>query len=152
MTIKSRNNIALLLVVLANSSIFFLLSAGLKLELSTWWKSVVDIQNALPLALAVALVGIINTQLSAKAKERIVFCEWDNPLPGCKAFTFYANRDPRIDITKLEEKFGPLPQDPIEQNRTWYKIYKEFREDPAVIDANKGYLFARDYAGMSATT
>lgn len=150
MTLKDRNRPALFLIIVCNLAIFYALSTEAQPDISAWWKASLSIQNALPFALAIALVGIVNTQLSATTKERIVFWKWENPLPGSRAFSFYAHQDPRIDISKLEQNYGPLPLDPIEQNRKWYRIYKQFREDPSVIDANKGYLFARDYAGLSA--
>src|SRR5205085_10615014 len=41
-----------------------------------------------------------------------------------------------------------LPTDLVEQNRTWYRMYKSIENDPAVRQAHRDYLFMRDYAGL----
>ena len=57
--------------------------------------------------------------------------------------------DPRIDPARLAEKRGVLPDDPQEQNRLWYRIYKQHGEEPGVIDAHQGFLLARDLTALS---
>lgn len=105
--------------------------------------------DALPAGLSLALTAIINAQLPASAKERIVFMRWTNPLPGCEAFSRYAKSDPRVDAAFLERTFGPLPTDAAEQNALWYRLYKSVEFDPSVLQAHKAFLFARDYTSIA---
>lgn len=143
---KDQNRLPLLLILAANAVIFYGLVTTQRVEPETWLVSILAIQTALPVALALALTGVLNSQFSQKAKEVIVFWEWVNPLPGCRAFSELIHDDPRIDAGALEARFGPFPQDPVEQNKRWYRIYSEVRAEFAVVDASRGYLFARDYA------
>jgi hypothetical protein len=70
-------------------------------------------------------------------------------LPGSEAFTKYVYEDHRTDVVELNQRYGPLPDDPDRQNRLWYKIYKQFEEEPSVLQAHKEYLFTRDYAALA---
>jgi hypothetical protein len=74
---------------------------------------------------------------------------WNNPLPGSEAFTRYAQRDPRVDTAALERTCGPLPTDPRKQNELWYRLYKSVESAPAVMQAHRASLFARDYTCLS---
>jgi hypothetical protein len=81
----------------------------------------------------------------------VVFLRWRHALPGHRAFSEHAVRDPRIDVAALERIHGgPLPTDPVEQNRTWYRMYKSIENDPAVRQGHRDYLMMRDYAGLCA--
>ena len=110
-----------------------------------------DAQNLLPVGVALIVATVLNGLLSADAKARVVFLRWRHALPGHRAFSVYALRDPRIDVAALEKIHGgPLPTDPVEQNRTWYRMYKSIENDAAVRQAHRDYLFMRDYAGLCA--
>jgi hypothetical protein len=51
-------------------------------------------------------------------KARLVFLRWRHALPGHRAFSKYAVRDPRIDVSSLEKLHGgSLSVDPVEQNQ-----------------------------------
>lgn len=106
-------------------------------------------QNLLPVGVALIVATVLNGLLSADAKGRVVFLRWHHALPGHRAFNELAARDPRIDVAVLEKIHGgPLPTDPVEQNRTWYRMYKSIENDPAVRQAHRDYLFMRDYTGL----
>lgn len=108
-------------------------------------------QNLLPVGVALIVATVLNGLLSADAKARVVFLRWHYALPGHRAFSEHAARDPRIDVAALKKIHGgPLPTDPVEQNRTWYRMYKSIENDPAVRQAHRDYLFMRDYAGLGA--
>lgn len=108
-------------------------------------------QNLLPVGAALIVATVLNGLLSADAKARVVFLRWYHALPGHRAFSEHAARDPRIDVAVLKKIHGgPLPADPIEQNRTWYRMYKSIENDPAVRQAHRDYLSMRDYAGLGA--
>jgi hypothetical protein len=108
-----------------------------------------DAQNLLPVGVALIVATVLNGLLSAEAKARVVFLRWHHALPCHRAFSEHAGREPRIDVEALEKIHGaPLPTDPLEQNRTWYRIYKSIENDPAVRQAHRDYLFMRDYTGL----
>jgi hypothetical protein len=109
-----------------------------------------DVASAVPIGVAMALTAVVNSQLRPRAKELIVFWQWDHPLPGSRAFTEYLDEDPRIDAAALRSAMDPLPVEPIEQNRLWYRLYREAQSEPAVASLSRGYVFARDYAALVA--
>jgi uncharacterized membrane protein len=86
------------------------------------------------------LLGLIPPHL----RDRLIHWHWSNPLPGARAFTKIGPSDSRVDMGKLEKKYGPLPTDPGEQDRRFYSIYKKHANDVGVLDAHKSYLAARD--------
>ena len=90
------------------------------------------------------LLFILNGLLSSGQKAVISFWRFKNPLPACRSFSVYAQRDDRVDFKRLEEKRSPLPQDAKEQNSLWYRIYKTFQEEPVVKKSHKDFLLGRD--------
>jgi hypothetical protein len=86
------------------------------------------------------LLGLIPPQM----RDRLIHWRWSNPLPGARAFTKIGPSDSRVDMSKLEKKYGPLPTDPAQQDRLFYSIYKKHANDVGVLDAHKSYLAARD--------
>ena len=110
-----------------------------------------DAQNLLPVGVALIVAAVLNGLLSAEAKARVVFLRWHHALPGHRAFSEHAARDPRINAAALKKIHGsPLPTDPVEQNRAWYRMYKSIENDPAVRQAHRDYLLMRDYTGLCA--
>jgi hypothetical protein len=100
---------------------------------------------------ALVIATVMNGLVSADVKARLVFLRWLHALPGHRAFTKYAVRDPRIDLSALEKLHGgPLPTGPAEQNRAWYRIYKAAENDQAVRQVHRDFLLLRDYTGLSA--
>jgi hypothetical protein len=147
---KDQNRLVLFFVLALNAVVLYALVTTQRIEPSAWLNAIADLHGALPVAFALALTGILNSQLAPKTKERIVFWEWEHPLPGCRAFSLYMHRDDRIDVAALSARFGPFPSEPAEQNRRWYKIYSEVRDELAVVSASRGYLLGRDYASLLA--
>lgn len=148
---KDANRAPLMVVLTANAAAFWGLVTTQQVDPAAWVGSIQgNIQGSLPIGLALVLTGIINSQMSPMTKARLVFFEWEHPLPGAQAFTKFMHRDARIDTSMLDQKYGPLPTEPGEQNRRWYRIYQTVRNQPSVVDANKGYLFGRDYASLMA--
>lgn len=99
---------------------------------------------------SVLLVTILGGIFPDHIKAVLVFWRWRHPLPGCRAFTVIAKKDPRIDVRGLEQHLGVLPTDPLEQNRVWYRVYKTHADHPAVSQAHRVYLLTRDMACLSA--
>jgi len=82
---------------------------------ANWFDLLRNGGTAIP-ALGLILTGVLNAQLSAEMKSRIVFVLWRNPLPGCAAFSNHAKDDTRIDFAAIQRLYGPLPEDPRAQN------------------------------------
>lgn len=148
-SLKGGNSLSLLGIVLGNILVFFLFFYGRAIIGGDWTVFVKDFWEFLPAGLGVALIGIINAQLSSENKGRIVFMRWKNPLPGCEAFTQYAKTDPRVDIGVLAQGYGPLPTEPNKQNALWYRFYKSVENEPAVVQVHRAFLFERDYTCLS---
>ncbi|QIL19771.1 hypothetical protein [Thermomonas sp. HDW16] len=130
----------------ANLVLYYGLVKGLSLAEIRLNTALAHLAELLPSGLAVALCGIINAQLTPLQKARIIFLRWGDPLPGSRAFSHYAARDPRIDMRAVQAKWSPLPNDPYKQNALWYRIYQQEQETQAVRHLNRNWLFARDYA------
>lgn len=106
--------------------------------------------NWLPAPLSIVLVVVLNGLIDAQTKARLVFWKWHHPLPGSRAFSELAKADPRIDIETIRRKLGRLPRSPQKQNAAWYGLYQSVKHDPSVSTNHREYLFARDYASLSA--
>ena len=110
-----------------------------------------DAQNLLPVGVALVVATVLTGLLSSEAKARLVFLRWHHALPGHRAFSVHAVRDPRIDVAALEKIHGAaFPVDPVEQNRAWYRIYKTMENDAAVRQVHRDFLLLRDYTGLCA--
>ena len=148
-SLKDDNKSRLFGLIAANIVIFYGAIQSEWIRAGDWIILGQQLGEIVPAGLGLALVGIINAQLSPETKSRIVFMRWTNSLPGCEAFSRYADTDPRIDIESLRKKYGPLPVAPQKQNALWYKLYKSVEAEPAVLQAHREFLFSRDYAGLA---
>ncbi|MBT8396746.1 MAG: hypothetical protein KJN92_07260, partial [Gemmatimonadetes bacterium] len=63
--------------------------------------------------------------------------------------TVHGKKDSRVDMAALEEAYGPLPSDPAEQNRHWYKLSKAMEKRPSVDEAHYAWLLTRDLTSLS---
>ena len=101
-----------------------------------------------PGALSLAIITLTRLVLlglvPARLRDRVIHWRWRHPLPGTRAFTKVGPADPRVDMAQLERSYCPLPTDPGEQGRIFYKIYSAHRGSVGVLDAHKSYLAARD--------
>ena len=94
--------------------------------------------------LGILIVKLLLNILPAEIKHNIIFGKLKYSLPGHRAFTVHAKKDPRIDMENLEKILGVLPTLPSEQNRVWYKIYQKHKNDEQIIDSHLKFLFFRD--------
>jgi len=147
--LKDDNRLALWAVMAVNLVVFYVAIKGEDILAGDWVTIAQDVSSALPAGIGIIVTGIVNHQLSAENKSRIVFMRRDNPLPGSYAFTVYAASDPRVDVSILEQKYAPLPDQPREQNRLWYSLYRSIESDDSVRQVHRNYLFARDYACLA---
>ena len=107
-----------------------------------------------PYRLAVSAVGgvfslLLLNLLPPSAKAALVFWRVRDVLPGARAFTVIGPRDERVDLGALATTYGDLPTSPAQQNRQWYRIYREREGEPGVRDAHRSYLLYRELASVS---
>lgn len=148
-SLKSQNKIALWIVVAANLAVYTAAVKSQSIALGDWSEAITSWSSIVPAGMGLIIVGVLNALVAADAKARLVFLRWRNPLPGCEAFTRHADTDARIDTKALGRLHGPLPIDPVEQNRLWYRLYLPLSSEPAVAQAHREYLFTRDYACLA---
>lgn len=83
-------------------------------------------------------------------RDRLIHRRWQDPLPGCRAFTAIGPQSSHVNMVTLEEKYGPLPDACADQNKLFFKIYRGHRDDIGVLDAHGRYLAARDSGTITA--
>lgn len=149
-SLKEQNQRGLAALFLINAIVFV---AVLKLpemiagEWALLWNDVKEIATGAALPF---LIGILNGQVSADNKARLVFLRWRHPLPGSRAFTYFMLKDARVSPAAVEKTVGTLPGHPDDQNRTWFQLYLQVQNRPEVLDVHRQFLFARDYTTFSA--
>lgn len=148
LSLKDINRPGLVLVVVANLAIYTAFLAP-TLGIGSIVVLLGDYENLLPGAVVALVVGILNSQLSHESKARLVFWRWTHPLPGSYAFSRVAKQDTRIDTDALETAYGPLPTEPAQQNRQWFKWYREYQNEVVISQVHREYLFARDWTGLA---
>ncbi|WP_140162519.1 hypothetical protein [Billgrantia desiderata] len=109
----------------------------------SWARSALT-PGSLSLAVIVLAKLVLLGLVPSKLRDRLIHWHWRHPLPGSRAFTKLGPDDNRVDIARLESIYGPLPYDPAEQDRMFYRIYLCHRDDVGVLDAHRAYLAARD--------
>jgi len=150
-SLKEQNRWQLWIIVAANSLFLYGVVQANAIKADGLRAAFTDSQNLIPVGFALIIATVLNGLVSADTKARLVFLRWLHALPGHRAFSKYAVRDPRIDLSALEKLHGgPLPTDPVEQNRAWYRIYKAMENDHAVRQVHRDFLLLRDYTGLSA--
>jgi uncharacterized membrane protein len=147
-SLKDSYRLHLFAALAANLTIYYALVNSLSLSDFKLDTAATHLAALLPGGLAVALCGILNSQLTYLQKARIVFLRWRDPLPASRAFSLHAPRDPRIDMKAVRTKWAPLPKKADAQNALWYRIYQQEQGTVAVAHLNRHWLFARDYASM----
>lgn len=149
LSLKSINKPLLTLVVVANVVVYYvILTFGFDLQNMT--SLFAEYESFVPSALVALIVGILNAQLDHTWKARLVFWKWRNPLPGSRAFSKIMYSDPRIDPEALRTHVDPLPDRHVDQNRLWFKWYQEYKNEAAVEQVHREYLFTRDWTGLVA--
>jgi hypothetical protein len=150
-SLKEQNRWQLWIIVAANSLFLYGVVQANTIKADGLRSAFTNAQNLVPVGLALVIATVLNGLVSAETKARLVFLRWRHALPGHRAFSKYAVRDPRIDLSALEKLHrSPLPVDPVEQNRAWYRIYKTVENDQAVRQVHRDFLLLRDYTGLCA--
>ena len=87
---------------------------------------------------------VLDGLLSADTKARVVYWRFKHPLPGSRAFSVHLKKETRADPERLVRQWGVFPDDPAEQNRLWYRIYRSVEKELRVHEAHRAWLFSRD--------
>lgn len=151
MTLKTRN-LPLLTAFVAGNYVAFATVNGLPWEFLREIKltgGILVFENPL---VAVALhmaVLLLSYLVPVSIKNTLVFWRIRHPLPGCRAFSVLAQKDSRVDLVALETTHGALPMTPEDQNRLWYRIYKERQNEPIVLSSHGMWLLFRDMTAIS---
>jgi len=150
-SLKDQNRWHLWLAMAANIIVFYALMQSDEIAISGFKVLIDQATHLLPVGLAIVVTTVVNGLMSADAKARLVFLRWRHALPGHRAFSQYAMSDSRIDVAKLKKACGnKFPDDPAEQNSTWYRLYKSVDKASAVVQVQRDFLLTRDYAAFSA--
>jgi hypothetical protein len=107
-----------------------------------------------PARLSVSALGgifslLLLNLLPTRVKEVLVHWRLWDVLPGHRAFSQIGPRDARVDMKSIAAARGELPVKPADQNRLWYRLYREHEGSPGVRDAHKSYLLYRELATVS---
>jgi hypothetical protein len=149
-SLKEQNRWQIWLIIAINTLFLYGVVEANAIEIDGIGSIFTDASKLVPFGVAVVVATVLNGLLTAEIKARLVFLRWRNALPGHRAFTRYMNTDPRIDPAAVARAVGgPLPVDPTEQNRVWYRLYKTVENDPAVSQVHRDFLLTRDYAGLA---
>jgi hypothetical protein len=151
-SLKDQNRWHLWLLIAVNAAAFYAAlnfsdfeSSGLRALINS------ATQLLLPVGLATVVTTIANGLVSTDMKARLVFLRWHHALPGNRAFSKYAQRDPRIDRVKLAQLIDVKSlSTPEAENAAWYRLYKEVHNDPSVLQVHREFLLLRDYTGLAA--
>jgi hypothetical protein len=148
-TLKEQNSKLIWVFFSFNVVLFYIVGLSQVINFSELEiKSVITVRGVWVLIVPL-LLFVLNGIVSSDFKAILSFWRFKNPLPACRAFSFYADKDDRIDKNFLTSKFGQLPVLPKEQNSLWYKIYKKHQENPVVKKSHKDFLLARDITSVS---
>lgn len=150
-SLKTQNAPLIIIFLIWSLTLYLLFVLGFK----DFWKELISLfskvnaTNGMAVALAPLLSFVLSGVISSNFKAILVFWLRTNPLPGSRAFTEIAPKDPRIDMGLLKKKIKKLPTEPEEQNKSWYNIYKQVEGTTSVDLAHKHFLLARDLAAIS---
>jgi hypothetical protein len=150
-SIKEGNRLYVGAVVLVNALLLYTISQSGAISISGLKALFTESTNLLPVGLALIVTTVANGLLSSDLKARLVFLKWRHALPGHRAFSQYAPSDPRVHLANLRKVCGDeFPSDPVQQNRTWYRLYKTVEHNSSVEQVQRDFLLTRDYTGLAA--
>jgi hypothetical protein len=144
-TLKDQNRLGLTVVIMANVVVLYGIATANSFVEADWTEAGKALGYIVPVGLGAVLISVLNAQIDATTKARVVFLRWNHPLPGSCAFTKHGLNDVRVDMDSLKTRLGEFPVEPDKQNAIWYRLYREIADKPPVVHANREYLFTRDY-------
>jgi len=96
--------------------------------------------------IAGVLLLVLQDLIPRPVKEVLVFWRLRDRVPGCRAFSVVAKRDPRVDPTDLAVLLPASPMTPTEENALWYRWLKSVETDAGIADNHRRFLALRDCA------
>jgi hypothetical protein len=154
-SLNEQNMPGLLALTGLNLAVFAVLASIEASKLTGWTKAWALL---LPAGIGLAMIRVVNGQFNSRQKAFLVFWKWTHQYPASEAFTVHVPNDERLaGMTDLADKLGlpALPgtagasADPANQESVWYGIYRSVETAPQVSQANRNFLFTRDYAAIS---
>ena len=146
MTLKTKNTpylVGLLLLLYVGFALANRLDWSF-IKVTSFGANGISLANPLLTLLFYLVVLVLSFLLPSDLKHQLVFCRLENPLPGSRIFTSLMHTDSRISPANITKQYGKLPSDPVEQNRLWYRIYKEKQKDAVVSSSHGRWLLFRD--------
>ena len=92
---------------------------------------------------------LINHSMPRWIKEIVVHLRVKDVQPACRAFSKRILKDKRIDVNALQKILGTFPTVADEQNRLWYRLFKQQESKASIQYAHQMYLLFRDGASIS---
>jgi len=117
-------------------------------ELTKYFKEL-NAKDGLLLLLSPIISLVVNGILPPNAKAALVYWRTKDILPGHRAFTVHAKKDPRIAVDVLKELLPEWPRKSTKQNELWYRMYRSVDDVPTVRDSHRSFLLARDLCCVS---
>ena len=138
------------IVAVLNIAVFwgvFVLNA----DFSTLWTLIgsITIRTGITALGAPICVFLLDGLISADTKARVIFWRFSHPLPGSRAFSTHLKHETRADPEYLVIRWGVFPDDPVEQNRLWYRMLQHVKNEVRVYEAHRAWLTARDLTAFS---
>ena len=135
-----------LYVVAAINVALFWVVVIFRADFSTIWTllSSISLQDGIVGVITPIGAFVLDGLLSADTKARVVYWRFKHPLPGSRAFSVHLKKETRADPERLVRQWGVFPDDPAEQNRLWYRIYRSVEKELRVHEAHRAWLFSRD--------
>lgn len=153
-SLKTFNMPSIVPITFFNSGLLYLFYQGVEIDaqaVTTFlknWKL-----SGFALAVSTVVTGALSLVLPRQVKDALVYLRWPYAAPGHRAFSFYAQRDIRVDydrlIAEIPELQNPLSLTPAIENKVWYKLFKNHEKDTAVSQAHRAWLLFRDLTSIA---
>src|SRR6266487_2852396 len=116
-TLKDQNRLQLWTMIAANAVAFYCVAQWDSISTSGIESLFKHAANLLPVGFTIILTTVANALISSDSKARLVFFRWKHALPGHRAFSKYAQSDPRVDMTRVRRALGnKMPGDAEQEN------------------------------------
>ncbi|MBN9478921.1 MAG: hypothetical protein J0I52_01660 [Bordetella sp.] len=102
------------------------------------------VQHVSAAGVAGLIILVFQDLAPPSVKGALVFWRIREILPGHRAFTLHALKDPRVDADRLTSLLPPAMDTGAQQNALWYRWFKEVESEPSITDAHRRYLALRD--------
>lgn len=148
-SLKARNRVILGGVLTADALLLALLATSPAMLQTEAWTSTASLRAMLAVFMPVVVL-LLNCVVPASLKATLVFWRVRHVLPGHRAFSRHAHRDPRIDVDRLRRNVGAFPDEPRAQNTLWYRLFKKVEQEVLIDHVHGQFLLLRDLATISA--